>query len=90
MRTWKPLTVVDLNRIIADTEKDNPDGNHCDAQVYALACEVKVARKEKKSCRHACLAAIGFLAGSSILTKEQLQKLLVDTVKPFLHADDRE
>ncbi len=31
--------------------------------------------------RHACLAALGFLSGVSILTKEQLQKTLVDAVK---------
>ncbi len=31
--------------------------------------------------RHACLAALGFLGGVSILTKEQLQKTLADAVK---------
>jgi hypothetical protein len=31
--------------------------------------------------RHGCLAALGFLGGVSILSKEQLEKVLVDAVK---------
>ena len=31
--------------------------------------------------KHACLATLGFLGGVSILTKEQLQKTLVDALK---------
>jgi hypothetical protein len=31
--------------------------------------------------RHGCLASLGFLGGVSILSKEQLQKVLVDAVK---------
>lgn len=37
-----------------------------------------------KNLRHAGLAAVGFLGGQSILTKEQLQKTLADAVKPIL------
>lgn len=37
-----------------------------------------------KRLRHAGLAAIGFLGGASVLTKEQLQKTLAEAVKPTL------
>ncbi len=38
-------------------------------------------RKVTDGLRHACLATLGFLNGQSILTKDQLQELLVDAVK---------
>lgn len=43
--------------------------------------EIVVRLEAEAGLRHGCLAALGFLAGVSILTKEQLQKTLVDAVK---------
>jgi hypothetical protein len=48
-----------------------------DAECYANAALIAAAPELK----HACLAALGFLGGVSILSKEQLQKLLADTLK---------
>lgn len=42
------------------------------------------ARQDAERLKHACLNAIGFLHGVSIMSQEQLLKTLVETVRPFL------
>lgn len=53
------------------------------AQIYQNAADLIEKTVEMPSCklRHGCLAALGFLGGMSILSKEQLKKVLVDAVK---------
>ncbi len=53
-----------------------PDEDY-DAECYHNASLIKAAPDLK----HACLAALGYLGGVSILSKERLQKLLADTLK---------
>lgn len=77
MRTWTPLPTKTLNVIIADTELDNPRGEHCPDDVYRLAREVEALR-------HLCLASIGFINGTSCLTKEAITKQLADAIRPTL------
>ena len=83
MRPWKPLPKKDLARIIADTERDNPQGDHCDDDVYRLAREVEALRQS----RHAMLAALGFLSGVSILNKDVVVRQLRDAVRPMLSGE---
>jgi len=57
-----------------------------DPNLIAEAMELReghkcAAAKSIKDLRHGCLAALGYLGGVSILSKEQLQKVLADAVK---------
>lgn len=45
--------------------------------------ELVAIEKEVKALRHACLAALGFFGGVSVLTKEQLEKTLADAVREY-------
>ena len=47
-RDWKPLTDKWLDKIIADTIQDNPEGVYCADDVYRLAMEVKKHREAFK------------------------------------------
>jgi len=53
------------------TDEDIDEECYQNASLIAAAPDLK----------HACLAALGFLGGVSILSKEQLQQLLADTLK---------
>ena len=48
MRDWKPLPAKDLDRILADTEQDCPDGLYTADDVYRLAREVEALRARPK------------------------------------------
>lgn len=80
IRTWQPLPTDELRAIIADTEQDDPPRNYCPDDVYRLAREVERSR-------HLLLAAAGFIAGSSLLSKETMLKQLADAIRPTMRRE---
>ena len=90
MREWKPIPRLKLESIILDAELDCPAGEWTADHVYRLAREVEQARAELKELRHACLAAIGFLAGVSAVNREVVERTLAEAVRAYATGQRRE
>ena len=84
MREWKPIPKLKLEAIILDAELDTPAGEWTADHVYRLVREVEQARAELKELRHACLAALGFLAGTSVLNREAVERTLAEAARAYV------